>query len=134
MDIRLTSTVFQIFTADLQRSLEFYRLLGLPVPDPDGPPHVAVELPGGNTISFDVEETIAGMHPRWAPPPSSSDSRLALAFGVGSVAEVDALFEKLTAAGHAGLSTPHDAPWGQRYATVADPCGNWVDLFAPLGS
>jgi uncharacterized glyoxalase superfamily protein PhnB len=73
------------------------------------------------------------MHPGWAPP-SSSDSRLALAFGVGSVAEVDALFEKLTAAGYAGLLTPHDAPWGQRYATVADPDGNWVDLFAPLGS
>ncbi len=92
-----------------------------------------MELPGGNTISFDVEETIAGMHPGWAPP-SSSDSRLALAFGVGSVAEVDALFEKLTAAGHAGLLKPYDAPWGQRYATVADPDGNWVDLFAPLGS
>ena len=61
MDIRLTSTVFQIFAHDLGRSLDFYRLLGLPVPDTDGP-HVAVELPGGNTLSFDNEETIAGMH------------------------------------------------------------------------
>ena len=132
MDIRLTSTVFQVFAHDVQRSLDFYRLLGLPVPDPDEP-HVAVELPGGNTLSFDTEETIAGMHPGWAPP-SSTDSRLALAFGVGSPAEVDALFEKVTAAGHAGPLKPYDAPWGQRYATVADPDGNWVDLFAPLES
>jgi catechol 2,3-dioxygenase-like lactoylglutathione lyase family enzyme len=132
MDIRVTSTVFQIFAHDLQRSLAFYRLLGLSVPDPEGRPHVAVELPGGNTLAFDTEETIAGMHPGWAP--SDSDSRLALAFGVASPEEVDALFEKMTAAGHAGPLKPYDAPWGQRYATVADPDGNWVDLFAPLKS
>jgi catechol 2,3-dioxygenase-like lactoylglutathione lyase family enzyme len=133
MDIRLTSAVFQIFTADLRRSLDFYRLLGLPVPDPDGPPHVSVTLPGGNTLSFDVEETIAGMHPGWAPP-SSPNSRLALALGVSSPAEVDALFAQVTSSGHAGPLPPYDAPWGQRYATVADPDGNWVDLFAPLES
>jgi uncharacterized glyoxalase superfamily protein PhnB len=132
MDIRLTSTVFQIFAHDVQRSLDFYRLLGLPVPESDES-HVAVELPGGNTLSFDTEETIAGMHPGWTPP-SSSDSRVALALGVSSPAEVDALFEKVTAAGHAGPLAPYDAPWGMRYATVADPDGNWVDLFAPLES
>jgi len=44
------------------------------------------------------------------------------------------LFEKVTAAGHAGPLPPYDAPWGMRYATVADPDGNWVDLFAPLDS
>jgi uncharacterized glyoxalase superfamily protein PhnB len=132
MDIRLTSTVFQIFSSNLTDSLSFYRLLGLPVPDSDGP-HVAVELAGGNTLSFDNEETIAAIHPGWAPP-SSSEPRLALAFGVGTPSEVDALYEKVTAAGHSGLLEPYDAPWGQRYATVADPDGNWVDLFAPLPS
>jgi catechol 2,3-dioxygenase-like lactoylglutathione lyase family enzyme len=132
MDIHLTSAVFQVFARDLERSIEFYRLLGLPVPDPEMP-HVAVDLPGGNSLSLDTDETIAGMHPGWAPP-SSSDSRLALALGVGSPAEVDALFEKVTAAGHAGPLPPYDAPWGMRYATVADPDGNWVDLFAVLES
>jgi uncharacterized glyoxalase superfamily protein PhnB len=132
MDIRLTSAVFQVFAQDLKRSIDFYRLLGLDVPDGEIP-HVAVELPGGNSLSFDTEETIAGMHPGWAPP-SSSAGRLALALGVGSPAEVDALFEKVTAAGHAGPLAPYDAPWGMRYATVADPDGNWVDLFALLDS
>ena len=132
MDIHLTSAVFQVFARDLQRSIEFYRLLGLPVPDPEVP-HVAVELPGGNSLSLDTDETIARMHPGWAPP-SSSDSRLAVALGVGSPAQVDALFEKVTAAGNAGPLAPYDAPWGMRYATVADPDGNWVDLFAPLES
>jgi uncharacterized glyoxalase superfamily protein PhnB len=132
MDIRLTSAVFQVFAHDLPRSIAFYRLLGLPVPDAEIP-HVAVELPGGNSLSLDTDETIVGMHPGWSPP-SSSDSRLALALGVGSPAEVDALFEKVTAAGHAGPLPPYDAPWGMRYATVADPDGNWVDLFALLES
>ncbi len=133
MDIRVTSTVFQIFAHDLQRSLEFYRLVGLSVPEPEGVPHVAVGLPGGNALSFDTDETIAGMHPGWAPQ-GRSDGRLALAFGVDSPEAVDALFEKVTAAGHEGPLKPYDAPWGQRYATVADPDGNWVDLFAPLKS
>lgn len=133
MDTSLTSAVFQVFCADLQRSLEFYRLLGLQVAEPDGPPHVAVSLPGGNTLSFDVDDTIADMHPGWAPPPASN-SRLALALGVATPAEVDGLFARVTAAGHEGPLPPYDAPWGQRYATVADPDGNWVDLFAPLAS
>jgi len=132
MDIRLTSTVFQIFANDVQKSLAFYRLLGLAIPE-SNEPHVAVALPGGNTLSFDTEETIAGMHQGWAPPTSSA-SRLALAFGVDSPATLDALFEKVTTAGHTGPLAPYDAPWGMRYATVADPDGNWVDLFAPLES
>ncbi|MDT5316585.1 MAG: hypothetical protein QOE74_5605, partial [Mycobacterium sp.] len=44
----------------------------------------------------------------------------------------DAVFERLTAAGHSGMLAPFDAPWGQRYATVEDPDGTSVDLFAAL--
>jgi hypothetical protein len=66
MGIRVTSTVVEIAVKDLTRSLDFYRLLGLAVPDPDGP-HVEVELPGGNRLAFDKEEIIAGMHPGWTP-------------------------------------------------------------------
>jgi catechol 2,3-dioxygenase-like lactoylglutathione lyase family enzyme len=130
MDIRVTSTVVEIAAKDLARSLDFYRLLGLAVPDdPDGP-HVEVDLPGGNKLAFDTEEIIAGMHPGWTPPTSAG--RVALAFGVGTPADVDALFEKLTAAGHPGTLKPFDAPWGQRYATVTDPDGTSIDLFAAL--
>lgn len=30
----------------------------------------------------------------------------------------------------AGLQEPFDAPWGMRYATVADPAGDGIDLYA----
>lgn len=130
---QLTSAVVQIFAKDVQRSIAFYRLLGLPVPEPGSPdPHVDVELPGGNRLSFDAEQTITGMHPEWTPPDSAG--RVALAFGLESPAEVDAMFERLTQAGYRGPLRPYDAPWGQRYATLLDPDGNIVDLFAALTS
>jgi catechol 2,3-dioxygenase-like lactoylglutathione lyase family enzyme len=123
------SVVVEIVARDVAASLEFYRLLGLAVPEPEGP-HVEVALPGGNTLAFDTEEVIAGMHPDWTPP--GGPGRVAIAFGFGTPASVNAVFERLTAAGYPGTLTPFDAPWGQRYATVEDPDGTSVDLFAPL--
>lgn len=130
MSIAPTSVVIELVPANLQRSLEFYRLLGLVVPEPDGP-HVEVDLPSDNLLAFDTEEVIAGMHPGWAPP--ESGGRVAIAFGLAEPGHVDAVFKKLTAAGHLGTLDPFDAPWGQRYATVEDPDGTSIDLFASLG-
>jgi uncharacterized glyoxalase superfamily protein PhnB len=129
MDIAVTSTIVEIATKDLQRALDFYRLLGLGIPQSEGP-HVEVDLPGGNKLAFDDEEIIAGMHPGWTPP--TQQGRVALAFRVNDPSDVDALFGRITGAGHAGALKPFDAPWGQRYATVTDPDGTWVDLFCPL--
>ena len=42
------------------------------------------------------------------------------------------MFAELVAAGYDGHLEPWDAFWGQRYASVRDPDGNGVDLFAPL--
>lgn len=128
---QLVSVVIEIVSKDLEQSMAFYRLLGLTMPDADGP-HVEVELPGGNRLAFDTEDTIAGMHPGWTPP--TSTGRVAVAFGLENPAGVDAVYTRLTDAGHPGTLKPFDAPWGQRYATVTDPDGTSVDLFAPLTS
>ena len=125
----LTSVVVEIVARDVDRSLEFYRLLGLAVPTPEGP-HVEVDLPGGNRLAFDTEEVVVAMHPGWTPP--TGPGRVAIAFGLDAPGDVDAVFERLTAAGHPGPLAPFDAPWGQRYATVEDPDGTSVDLFAAL--
>ena len=95
----------EIVAADLPRSLEFYRLLGLAVPDAEGP-HVEVELPGGGRLLFDTEDTIAGMHPGWTPPESAG--RVALAFELQNPAQVDMLYTRLTEAGHPGPLAPFD--------------------------
>lgn len=131
MDIRVTSTAIEIVASDLDRSLAFYRLLGLDVPNPDGP-HVEVDLPGGGKLAFDTEETIAGVHHGWTAPTQAG--RVVIGFELNAPDAVDALYEKLTGAGHSGVLAPFDAFWGQRYATVEDPDGTSVDLYSPLAS
>ncbi len=124
--------VVGVVVADMARALTFYRLLGLDVPaDADSEPHVEVHLPGGMRLAFDTEATIASFHPTWRP---GSGGRVGLAFAVPDAAAVDAAYAELTAAGHHGELEPFDAFWGMRYATVHDPDGTGVDLFAPLPS
>ena len=88
-------------------------------------------LPGGMRILFDPESTIKSFDPEWTPPPKGSP-RTALAFECPDPAEVDAIYAAMVDAGHDGHLAPWDAFWGQRYATLRDPDGNGVDLFAAL--
>lgn len=116
---------------DLAASLAFYRRLGLDLPaDADDEPHVEATLPGGLRIAFDPVSTITSFDPSWQAPTGSP--RVAFAFLVDTPAEVDSLHDELVADGAASHLAPFDAPWGQRYATLHDPDGNAVDLFAPL--
>jgi uncharacterized glyoxalase superfamily protein PhnB len=115
----------------MARSLAFYRSLGVAVPpDADGQPHAEVTLPGGLRLAWDTVETIRSFDAGWAP--GSGGHRVSLAFACATPGEVDASYARLTAAGAEGHVAPFDAFWGQRYATVHDPDGNAVDLFAPL--
>jgi len=49
-----------------------------------------------------------------------------------SPAAVDETVSRVRSAGYAVVKEPYDAPWGQRYATVADPDGYRVDVLCPL--
>lgn len=121
-----------LVASDLARTLSFYRALGLDIPlDADDAPHVEVTLPGGFRIMFDPESTVTSFDHEWAPPPEGSP-RTALAFECADPAEVDATYQAMTTAGYDGHLEPWDAVWGQRYATLRDPDGNGVDLFAAL--
>ncbi|MCO1656057.1 VOC family protein [Pseudonocardia humida] len=120
-----------IVASDMAATLAFYRRLGLDVAaDADSAPHAEVTLPGGVRLLFDTEETIRSFHPDWEPVAGAG--RLGLAFALSDAAAVDALYAELVGAGYEGELEPFDAFWGQRYATVQDPDGNGVDLFAPL--
>ncbi|GAA2830951.1 putative glyoxalase superfamily protein PhnB [Leucobacter komagatae] len=127
----LTLDFIGIVTTDLAASLAFYRELGLEIPaDADGEAHVEAVPPGGMRIGWDTLETIQGFDPAYEVPTGSH--RVAFAFQAGSPAEVDTVFAKLTAGGATARVEPWDAFWGQRYATVMDPDGNAVDIYAPL--
>jgi catechol 2,3-dioxygenase-like lactoylglutathione lyase family enzyme len=133
MTIEAKLDAIGIVAGDMARSLSFYRALGLPVPDgAEGQPHVEVPLGGGMRLMFDTEETVRSFHPDWKAVPGAG--RIGLAASLPDAAAVDAVYAELTAAGHRGELEPFDAPWGQRYASMQDPDGNSVDLYAPLAS
>jgi len=120
-----------IVAQDMARSLSFYRSLGLDIPaEADGEPHVEISLPGGLRLAWDTADTIRSFHAAWQP--STGGPPTGLAFACDDPAEVDAVYATMTGAGHHGELEPFDAFWGQRYASLHDPDGNGVDLFAPL--
>ena len=117
-----------IVTEDMAQSVRFYRLLGVDVGDPEGD-HLDATLPSGVRLMWDTVELIKQIYPDWERPVGQG---MTLAFECSDASEVDAVFRQVVDAGFRVKAEPYDAFWGQRYATVYDPDGNGVDLFAPL--
>jgi uncharacterized glyoxalase superfamily protein PhnB len=120
---------FAIIVTDMAASLAFYRRLGLEFPaGAEGQGHVEATLPGGLRLMFDTVEIVRSFDANWQPP--AGGHRMSLAFVCDDVSDVDKVHADLVAAGYVSHLAPFDAFWGQRYATVYDPDGNPVDLFA----
>jgi catechol 2,3-dioxygenase-like lactoylglutathione lyase family enzyme len=116
-----------IVASDLARSIRFYRLVGLDVPETPDEGHIDTFLPNGVRFMLDTEETVRSFAPEWS---RETGNQLALAFECASPAEVDDVYARVTGAGFHGEREPFDAVWGQRYASVVDPDGVPVDLYA----
>lgn len=120
-----------IVVEDMPRSLRVYRALGLNVPaEADEESHVEIHLPGGMRLAWDTVANVHSFDPDWEP--ASGDPSIGLAFLLGAPPEVDEAYSELLALGCTGHKAPWDAFWGQRYASLRDPDGNSIDLFAPL--
>jgi catechol 2,3-dioxygenase-like lactoylglutathione lyase family enzyme len=120
-----------LVVADMATSLAFYRRLGLDIPAGCvGEPHVECTLPTGTRVAFDTIATIQSFDPSFDP--AAHGHGVSLAFACDDPTNVDATFAMLVAAGAEAHLEPWDAFWGQRYATLRDPDGNGIDLFAPL--
>ena len=118
-----------IVVSDMAQSLDFYRRLGLDVPETPHEGHVDVVLPNGWRLMLDSEGEMRKLLPDWVRQPGNLFS---LAFQCESPAEVDELYSQMTGAGYHGDKDPWDAFWGQRYAKLLDPDGVPVDLYATL--
>ena len=116
-----------IVTSDMARSIEFYRLLDLDVPETPGEGHVDTFLPNGVRFMLDSEDVVRSFRPEWK---RETGNQLGLAFECQGAAEVDDLYARIVAAGFDGEREPWDADWGQRYAQLRDPDGVPVDLYA----
>lgn len=115
--------------SDMAATLAFYRMLGLDLPEDTDEGHVEATLPSGIRLMWDTIEVVTSFS-KWELP--AGGHRMSLALLCETPDEVDATFREVLAAGYQGHVEPFDAFWGQRYATVLDPDGNPVDLFAPL--
>ena len=118
-----------IVTSDMGRSISFYRLLGVDVPETPDEGHVDTFLPNGVRFMLDTEDVIRSFRPDWT---RVTGNQLALAFECSSPSEVDEVYRRAVDAGFHGEKEPWDAFWGQRYAQLQDPDGVPVDLYAAL--
>lgn len=118
-----------IVVTDMERTIAFYRLLGLEVPETPGEGHVDTFLPNGVRFMLDSEETVKSFRLDWS---RATGNQVALAFECTSSAEVDETYARMVEAGFHGEKEPWDAFWGQRYAQLQDPDGVSVDLYAAL--
>jgi len=118
-----------IVASDMARSIRFYRLLGLDVPETPAEGHIDTSLPNGVRFMLDTEEVILSFRPDWK---RETGNQIGIAFECESAAEVDATYARIVEAGFHGEKEPWDAFWGQRYAQLQDPDGVGVDLYAPL--
>jgi uncharacterized glyoxalase superfamily protein PhnB len=125
-----------LLTDNLDAVLDFYRRLGVPVPDPgtDWPPgsgahHVGVTLPG---MSLEFDDAAMGAIWHAGVRGGSAGAGTVLGFSLPSREAVDARYAELVAAGATGRQAPYDGFWGARYAIVADPDGRDVGLMSPI--
>jgi catechol 2,3-dioxygenase-like lactoylglutathione lyase family enzyme len=118
-----------IVSSGMARSIRFYRLLGLDVPETPDEGHVDTFLPNGVRFMLDTEDTVRSFRPDWT---RETGNQIGIAFECESAAEVDEIYGRLVEAGFHGEKEPWDAFWGQRYAQVQDPDGVGVDLYAAL--
>ena len=118
-----------IAVSDLRRSLQFYRLLGLDLPEDSDEDHVEATMANGTRLMFDTEDVIRSFLPEWT---REDGNQVSLAFECTSPAELDEVYARVVAAGFEGEKEPWDAFWGQRYALLGDPDGVRINLYAAL--
>ena len=117
-----TLDVITVVTTDLERSLAFYRLLGVGPPDLVGPRFAAVDLGHRIRLAWTAE-----------PQPSTGDAgRLCLGIRCAGADELEQRYRTAIDAGHRAVSPPHDAAWGATVCRLLDPDGNVVELYSPL--
>ncbi|MFF5078502.1 VOC family protein [Actinoplanes sp. NPDC000266] len=106
---------------DLQQSVAFYRLLGLDIPGPlPGRPVTIHRMESGVALVL-TEGYAEANDPTWRRPDHGYQHFME--FFAGDDASVDAIWNKLTEAGHHGRMAPRRTT-GPYAAMVDDPDGN----------
>lgn len=124
--------MLNLVVTDMTASLDFYRRLGVAVPEGQeaAGAHVQLRMPSGFSLELDTAESVRLWHAAWRADPAGV--RAVIGFWLPAREAVDQRYAELTSAGYLGRQPPFDAFWGARYAIVADPDGNDVGLMSPI--
>jgi catechol 2,3-dioxygenase-like lactoylglutathione lyase family enzyme len=116
MSIRAISAI-TLAVKEMPRSIAFYQALGLELIY-GGPDQTFTSLKSGQAFVNLIAAPKKHIH-WWG--------RVIL-----HVDDVDALYQKVTAAGLATEAPPQDASWGERYFHLRDPDGHELSIAQPL--
>lgn len=106
---------------NLAQSLEFYRRLGLAIPDgSDGQPHIGVKMKGDLTFFLNTTSLTR----------ESDRPRTVLEFYLKERPIVDAKYAEMIAFGYQSYHAPYVSPFGIYFAMINDPDGNIILLSA----
>lgn len=122
---------------DMGKSLEFYRQLGLAIPEgSEEKTHVEVKMGSGLTFFLDSRPS------RWDPGfvrrddpghlEASDSYRSLLEFYLKTRDAVDAKYTELTAFGYQSRRAPYETSFGMYFAMINDPDGNIILLSGDL--
>ena len=134
-----------LIVQDMDKSLEFYRRLGLAIPEgSEKKTHVQIKM--GSGLTFFLDSSPSRWDPRFVrkddpgrmearmearPEPSGSYSSL-LEFYLKTRDAVDAKYAELTGFGYQSHCAPYETPFGMCFAFINDPDGNTILLSGDL--
>jgi hypothetical protein len=126
-----------LIVQDMGRSLEFYRRLGLAIPDgSEARTHVEIKM--GSGLTFFLDSSPARWDSRYARPEDSDRMRAndsygsILEFYLKTRAAVEAKYAELTGFGYQGYRAPYATSFGMCFAMIKDPDGNVILLSGDL--
>jgi uncharacterized glyoxalase superfamily protein PhnB len=129
---KVTLKKINIVAEHYDETVEFYRLLGLNIPEVLAhhaqTKHAPAVMEDGS-FAIDNPDLANVYNAGWRKGDRNS---VLLTAEVSSRNDVDQTFNSLIAAGHIAVQVPYDAFWGARYAIVMDPEGNWVGIESPM--
>ena len=126
-----------LIVQNMGRSLEFYRRLGVAIPEgSEEQTHVEIKMGSGLTFFLDSNPSrfdpgfVRGSDPRRM---EAADSyRSILEFYLKTRNAVDAKYTELTSFGYQSQRAPYETSFGMYFAMVNDPDGNTILLSGDL--
>lgn len=132
LDLFMVGLVVQ----DMNKSVEFYRRLGLDIPEgSEESTHVQVKM--GNGLTFFLASQPSLWDPGYDTSKASggkgaSEYTSVLEFYLKTQAAVDAKYSELTGLGYQGRRAPYKTSFGMYFALIDDPDGNTLLLSGDL--